>query len=229
MVPPVRVGLGTHKYALITVRGRGTCVRGTLRRRSWSGAVLLSSAGSLLRCGHLGVIFSLPFFIEPTLQSKKLAHADRTADWVHHHSNCASHKATVGEPSLLSSSPANLEAGQRTAREPMLRAPILPSHAGPESPREPEFRVPCPAGSPTSSSTIASSHPSMTDLAGLSSSNSIEVPTRRGSPVESMLGIEKAAGTGVSKRHRRSYSAPLHGGRWDQLIQQARDARLAIG
>ena len=26
----------------------------------------------------------------------------------------------------------------------MLRAPILPSHAGPESPREPEFRVPCP-------------------------------------------------------------------------------------
>ena len=189
---------------------------------------ILSSAGSLLRCGHLGVIFSLPF-LEPTLQSKKLAHADRTADWVHHHSNCGSQKATVGEPSLLSSSPANLEAGQRTAREPMLRAPILPSHAGPESPREPEFRVPCPAGSPTSSSTIASSHPSMTDLAGLSSSNSIEVPTRRGSPVESMLGIEKAAGTGVSKRHRRSYSAPLHGGRWDQLIQQARDARLAFG
>ena len=69
----------------------------------------------------------------------------------------------------------------------------------------------------------------MTDLAGLASSNSIEVPTRRGSPVEGMLGIAPAAGNGVSKRHRRSYSAPLHGGRWDQLIQQAMGARLAFG
>ena len=190
------------------------------------------SARSLLCCCHLGVIFSLPFFIEPTLQSDKLADDRHTP--IRQLIGCiitvtALAKGNSRGTSLLSSSPANLEAGQRTARDQMLRAPILPSHAGPESPREPEFRVPCPAGSPTSSSTIASSHPSMTDLAGLSSSNSIEVPTRRGSPVESMLGIEKAAGTGVSKRHRRSYSAPLHGGRWDQLIQQARDARLAFG
>ena len=194
--------------------------------------LLLSSAGLYLLLSswcHLLVAFLYRANAAEQQTCNPVTHADRAADWVHHHSNCGSQKATVGEPSLLSSSPANLEAGQRTAREPMLRAPILPSHAGPESPREPEFRVPCPAGSPTSSSTIASSHPSMTDLAGLSSSNSIEVPTRRGSPVESMLGIEKAAGTGVSKRHRRSYSAPLHGGRWDQLIQQARDARLAFG
>jgi len=147
---------------------------------------------------------------------------------VHHHVTAPPTRATLGNPAF-SLARTQFQGRPALTTERMLRAPMLPSHPGADGPHEPEFGVPCPAGSPTSSSTIASSHPSMTDLAGLASSNSIEVPTRRGSPVEAMLGIAPAAGTGVSKRHRRSYSAPLHGGRWDQLIQQAMGARLAFG
>ena len=131
-------------------------------------------------------------------------------------------KATLGNPSPAS----NFSAGQ--LHELMLRAPMIPPHTGLEGQHETELAVPCPAGSPTSSSTMASSHPSMTDLAGLVSSNSNDVPTRRESPVDNMLGIAPAPAGGVNKRHRRSYSAPLHGGRWDQLIRQATGARLAL-
>ena len=118
--------------------------------------------------------------------------------------------------------------GQGFVDSQMLLSPLLPSHTVLEAPRETELGVvPCPTDSPTSSS-LASSHPSMTDLTGLASSNSNDASTRRASPVDNTLGAVPVASAGVNKRHRRSYSAPLHGGRWDQLIEQATGARLGL-
>lgn len=118
--------------------------------------------------------------------------------------------------------------GQGFVDSQMLLSPLLPSHTVLEAPRETELGVvPCPTDSPTSSS-LASSHPSMTDLTGLASSNSNDASTRRASPVDNTLGAVPVASAGANKRHRRSYSAPLHGGRWDQLIEQATGARLGL-
>ncbi len=109
----------------------------------------------------------------------------------------------------------------------MLHPPLVPSHVMLDSTVDPSLAPNLRTPSPTPSSSFPSSNPSTTDLSGLASN---ETPTRRSSP-ETTLVIAPAPavqGAGVSKRHRRSYSAPLHGGRWDQLIQQVTKDELTV-